>query len=79
MKKIKLFSKFFLQSKYTPVENMFTTICCVTVSLIKMGLLKEGGSSPCGTSTLYHFFLLCLLPEDGRMESQKLFVVEATK
>ena len=35
--KIKLFFKSFLRSKYTPVQNMLTTICCVTVSFIKMG------------------------------------------
>ena len=39
--KIKYFSKYFLRSELNPVRNMFTTICCVTVRLIKIGELKD--------------------------------------
>ena len=58
---IKYFSKFCLRSKHNLVQNMFTTICLVTVSFIKIGSLKNilswagGGTSLCGASTLFHF------------------------
>jgi len=39
--KIKYFSKFSLPSEHDPVQNMFTTICWVTVSFIKIGSLKD--------------------------------------
>ena len=87
MKKIKyvfVCFKFCFQSKYNPVQNMFATVCCVTVSFIKIGPLKdilfwEESVTSLRVPNTFPFIQCYLLPEDGRKESPKHVMVEATK
>ena len=60
-----VFSKFCHRSEHNPVQNIFATICLVTVSFIKIGSFKdilfeggEGGTSRCGAA---HFAIYVLV------------------
>ena len=85
IKYLLVFSKFCHRSKHNPVQNNFVTICLVTVSCIKIGSFKdmlfEGGEGAhhCVVQHTLPFMYLCLLPEDGRMDSPKHVVDEENK